>query len=219
MMTDLIIVGTGGHAREVLDVIEAINGTGDRYRVIGFLDDDPTRHGQSLRGHPVLGGLDWLAGRSAVQVTIGVGSSRARGQIRQRLGAWAPRSPALVHPRASLTPHVQLSDGCIIAAGTVVTSSVRLGAHVHLNVGVTLSHDCVIGDSATLAPGAHVAGNVTLGEGCEVGMGAVIIQGRALGAWSVIGAGSVVTKDVPANTTAVGIPARVIRHREPDPGS
>ena len=63
-------------------------------------------------------------------------------------------------------------------------------------------------------PGAHLAGNVTVGEGCYIGMGANIIQGISIGPWSIIGAGAVVVRDIPANVTAVGVPAKVIKTRE-----
>lgn len=214
-MTELVIVGTGGHAREVLDIIEALNTVRPQYRVLGFLDEDRSRHGDQVRGLPVLGGLEWASGRAAgsLEVALGVGRPGSRAAVRDRLRALAAGSPTLVHPRACLTSHVSLGEGCIVAAGAVVTSSVRLGEHVHLNVGATVSHDCVVGDYSTLAPGAHLAGNVVLGEGCEVGIGAVVIQGVTVGAGAIVGAGSVVIRPVPANTTVVGVPARVIEQR------
>ena len=63
-------------------------------------------------------------------------------------------------------------------------------------------------------PGVHLAGDVTLGEGCYVGMGTNIMQRRSIGSWTVIGAGAAVVQDLPANVTAVGVPARVIKIRE-----
>ena len=69
-------------------------------------------------------------------------------------------------------------------------------------------------DYATLAPGVHISGNVTLDEGAYVGTGANVIEKRRIGAWSIIGAGAAIVRDVPANTTVVGIPGRVIETRQ-----
>jgi acetyltransferase-like isoleucine patch superfamily enzyme len=57
---------------------------------------------------------------------------------------------------------------------------------------------------------------VRLGDGVDLGTGAVIIQNRSIGEWSVIGAGAVVTTDIPAHVTAVGVPCRVIKERRPE---
>jgi sugar O-acyltransferase (sialic acid O-acetyltransferase NeuD family) len=112
-----------------------------------------------------------------------------------------------------LTRHVTLGEGCVVTAGAVLTSQIRLGRHVHVNVNSTVSHDCVLGDFATLAPGVHLAGGVQLGEGCDVGVGAAVLPRCSIGAWSIVGGGAVVTRDLPADVTAVGVPATVIKQR------
>lgn len=52
---------------------------------------------------------------------------------------------------------------------------------------------------------------ITVGSGCWIGGGVIILPGVSIGSGTVIGAGSVVTKDIPANSVAVGNPCRVIR--------
>lgn len=216
MHGDLVIIGTGGHGREVLDVVEALAEAGTSYRVLGFLDDSPERHHAIVRGMRVLGPLEWLASvdpRERPQAFIGVGRGALRLRIANRLKELGVASPTLIHPRASVTRHARLEAGVLVAAGVVVTSTITIGAHTHLNVGASVSHDCTVGGFCIIQMGARISGTVTIGEGVEVGVGAVVGQNLTIGEWSVVGAGAAVMQDLPANVTAVGVPARVIKTR------
>ena len=82
------------------------------------------------------------------------------------------------------------------------------------NLASTIAHDCVIKDYVTIYSGVHIAGNVILGECVSVGIGTNIIQGLSIGDNTFIGAGAVVVKDLPANCTAVGIPAKPMEKKE-----
>jgi sugar O-acyltransferase (sialic acid O-acetyltransferase NeuD family) len=211
----LVIFGVGGHGREMLGLVDAINAAGARWEVLGFLDDDPARHGRQVHGLPVLGGRGWLAERPGTAVALGIGSSARRARAASALGALGASFPALVHPDAAVGRRVVLAPGVVVAVRCVVTTDVTLGEHTHLNVAASVSHDCVVGRWVTLAPGVRVAGAVTLGDGCDVGVAAAAIPGVSLGEWCVVGAGAVVTRSLPPNVTAVGVPARVVKTREP----
>ena len=216
MVRDLVVFGAGGHARELAMLAHDAIAAGGRWRLQGFLADDPSAHGTSVGGLPVLGGRAWLAARPApVDVVVGVGAPAVRRRIVLGLAALPVRFPTLVHPTVVRSDRVAIGDGVVVAAGCVLTVDIALGAHVHVNRCVTIGHDCVVGDWATLAPAAVLSGAVTVGEGSDVGAGATVVQGRTIGAWSVVGAGAVVVHDLPADCTAVGVPARVIKQREP----
>jgi sugar O-acyltransferase (sialic acid O-acetyltransferase NeuD family) len=212
-VTDLVFVGTGGQARELHAITEALGGA---WTPIGFLDDDPSAANLVVHGLPVLGGIDWLEARPGTAVAVGIGSPATRRKIVERIRALGPRGfPTLVHPTASIGPRVALGEGVVVCPGVVVTTDVAVGDHVLLNFGCTVGHDVVVGEFAAVAPGAHISGRVRLGEGSDVGTGASIIQGLSIGEWSVVGAGAAVVDDVAPNTTVGGVPARVTRTREP----
>ena len=218
MSGDVVIIGTGGHGREVLDVFEALRAAGESWNVLGFLDDAPERRGTTVRGLPVLGGVSWLTERQASarpQAFIGIGSTVVRWRIAERLAGWGVQFPTLVHPRASVTPHVELAEGVLIAAGAVLTSSLRMGAHSFLNVGASVSHDCAVGRCCAIQMGARLSGAVTIGNGVEIGVGAVVRQNITIGEWTSVGAGAAVVSAIPSNVIAVGVPARVSETREP----
>ncbi len=209
-MTDLIIVGTGGQGRELHEIVEAL---GLDLDLVGFLDD-AEHHDAPVHGLPVLGSVDWLRDHLDTAVVVGVGEPSTRKRVIQRILSFGPRTfPTLVHPTATLGSRVRLGEGTFVCPGAVLTTDIRVGSHVLLNFGCTVGHDVSIGDHVTVGPGAHLSGGVSVGEGTDVGTGSSIVQRISIGEWSVLGAGTVVIEDVPANSTAVGVPARVIKKR------
>ncbi len=216
-MRPLVIYGAGGHAREVAELVLDVNTERAQWELLGFLSDEASVPGAMLNGFPVLGGREWLASQSAkIDIAIGIGSSPTRRTIAESLRELGPRFPVLRHPTALVSRHVEIGPGAQITARCIVTVNVSVGAHVVLNRASNVSHDCRLGDYVTIAPGVQIAGNVTVETGCDVGIGGAIIQGVTVGEWTVIGAGAVVTESLPANCTAVGVPAKVIKVRQPD---
>jgi sugar O-acyltransferase (sialic acid O-acetyltransferase NeuD family) len=207
--TRLVIIGAGGHGRETLDVVEAMNATSPRFEVIGFCADEAARDLLARRGAALLGGIDVLRDLEADYV-IGIGTSEVRRDVDATLSGFGRAATVLVHPLASTGSDLRFEPGVILAAGARVTTNVGLGRHTHLNVNAVVSHDCTVGDYVTLSPGVLINGNVDLGEGVFLGTGAVVLPGRTVGPWARVGAGAVVTEDVPPGRTVVGVPARLV---------
>lgn len=213
-MRQLVIFGTGGMARDLHALLRDLVLATSHFEILGFLDDDPAAHGTRVHGLPVLGDAAWIARNTHVEVALGVGSPPAKRRVVHRLRAAGARFPSLVHPSAVVGPDVSLAEGAIVSAGCVLTTDISVGPFVTINTHCTLAHDDLVDAYATLAPGVHLAGNVRVRTGADLGIGAVTIQGVRIGEWSIVGAGAVVTADLPANVTAVGVPARVIKERE-----
>jgi sugar O-acyltransferase (sialic acid O-acetyltransferase NeuD family) len=202
----LVIVGAGGHGRETLDVVEAINAVEPTWDVLGFVAEAADGGLLARRGVAHLGDLDVLGDTEASYV-IGIGDSETRRRIAEALGDAS--SPAtLLHPASTQGADLRIGPGVVAAAGARITTNVTLGRHTHLNVNAVVSHDAVVGDYVTFSPGVLVNGNAVLGDGVFLGTGAVVLPGRSVGAWARIGAGAVVTTDVPGGVTAAGVPAR-----------
>lgn len=89
--------------------------------------------------------------------------------------------------------------------------NVRIGDNVLINVGTQLAHGVTVCDHVHCSVGVISAGPSILGEGACLGMGVRVLPAVRIGAWSVCGAGAVVTRDVPARATVVGVPARLLR--------
>jgi sugar O-acyltransferase (sialic acid O-acetyltransferase NeuD family) len=214
-MKEIVIFGTGGFAREVLQVALDASEDGVPIRVLGFLDGNAQNHGREIQGYPVLGDERWLADHPGVAVNIGVGNPAHRRRIAAAVETVGRRRfLTLRHPRSWIGRSVEIGDGSTICAGATVTTDIRLGRHVILNLNITVGHDAILEDFVTLAPGAHISGGVLIREGTDIGTGAVTIQNVSLGPWSIVGAGSAVVRDVAPNVTVVGSPAKVIRTRD-----
>ena len=213
----VVIIGTGGFGREVLDVLEAVNQVETRYEILGFITEPGFQNpGELINDKPVLGYYDWLEqNKDQVRAICGVGAPATRLRLIRQAEQMGVQFFSVIHPRAILTRWVKLGTGSIITAGCILTNNITIGEHVHLNLDCTVGHDVVIEDCVTVSPGVHISGNVRLKEGSFIGTGANLIEGKTIGRWAVVGAGSVVVKDVPANSTAVGIPAAVIKTRQP----
>jgi sugar O-acyltransferase (sialic acid O-acetyltransferase NeuD family) len=168
-------------------------------------DDDPALAGTDLGGAPVAGTIAEIIARTDVLAVLAIGDNTARHRL---AGTARCELAVVVHPSAIIDQSVVLGAGTVVFAGTVIQPGARVGTHVIVNTGASIDHDCAIGDTVHIAPGARLAGNVTLGDGVFVGIGAVITPGRTVGAWTRIGAGAAVVRDLAANVTAVGVPAR-----------
>ena len=212
-MTDLALYGSGGLAREILQVVLDVNEDARLWNVLGFLSDDPEAHGREIHGLPLLGDAGWLEGRRGVHVALAMGSPAAKRRVGMRVAEIGSPFATFVHPLAWVGRRVEIGEGSVLCAGARVTTDVQVGRHVTLNLNCTVGHDAALGDYVTVAPSANVSGAVRVGEGCDLGTGSAIIQGKTLGAWSIIGAGAVVVNDVPANVTSVGAPAKPVKER------
>lgn len=212
----LLVVGAGGFARETAEAVRA--GARDpaagRLDLLGFLDDDPGRHGTEVDGVPVLGPTDAVADHPGARVVVCTGRPAdfgSRRRIVERLDLDPERYATVVHPSAVLAPSTRLGAGVVALASVVATTSVRVGGHVAIMPGVVLTHDDDVGDYTTFGSGVRLGGGVSVGPGAYLGAAAVVREGLRVGAGALVGMGSVVVRDVPAGEVWVGVPARRLR--------
>jgi sugar O-acyltransferase (sialic acid O-acetyltransferase NeuD family) len=203
----LVIVGAGGHGREALDIVEALNDQQARYEVRGFVASSGDEALLERRGARLLGDVDLLADLD-VGYVLAIGMPWDRRSVGDRIDGYGRDEVSLVHPAATVGGDNRLGPGAIVAAGARITTNVVTGRHTHLNVAAVVSHDCVLGDYVTISPGGLVNGNVTLEDEVFLGTGAIVTPGVRVGARARIGAGAVVVDDVPPDVTARGVPAR-----------
>lgn len=206
--TDLVILGAGDLAEDLTDLIEQINAESARYNFLGCLDN-PSSPAAAQRSD-ILGGDDLLAELDARYV-IAIASPTVRRRLDDHASTMGRAPATLVHPNARVSSDARLGPGTVILAGVHLGRGVITGRHTQINVAATIGHRCVLGDYVTLNPQAGLGANCRLGDGVTVGIGSVAMQGTTVGANSTIAAASGATRDIPADATAIGVPARILR--------
>ncbi len=216
-MIEIVIIGSGGFGREVLDVFHACNQVNQTYDILGFVvDQEFGSPGTIVNGKPILGGFDWLERNAGhVKVICGVGAPQERYRLVSSAKNLGCEFTTVIHPSVIMTDWIEMGVGNVITAGCTLTNQIKLGDHVHLNLGCTIGHDVVIESFVTTAPGVHVSGNVKIGQGASIGTGVNIIEKVTIKDWATVGAGAAVISDVPPNATVVGVPARVVKTKDP----
>jgi sugar O-acyltransferase (sialic acid O-acetyltransferase NeuD family) len=211
-MTDnLVIIGAGGFGREVQMLVEQINAVNRKWNLIGYYDDAVAK-GTLVNGLSVLGSIrDLELEKNEMNVAVALGNPIVKKQIIESLDGKVVNFPTLIHPSAIIGSFNSIGKGSIITAGSVITTNVTIGRHVVLNLCCTVGHDAVIGDYSAFMPSVNISGEVNIGDCVFVGTGTKVINQISIGSHSIIGAGSTVTKHIPANCTAVGVPAKPIK--------
>jgi acetyltransferase-like isoleucine patch superfamily enzyme len=158
-----------------------------------FYDDNKTG---LFEGYKILGTIDDLCQTPVCnKIYLGIGSvgdNSVRNRIYEKLKRANLTVSPLIFP-SHICHNVQIGENTVIG----------LGSQVH--------HDCVIDDNSVLSPRVTLCGNVHVCKNVFIGAGAVAIQGVTIGENSIAGAGSIVIKDVPANTVVVGNPAKILK--------
>ena len=208
-MTDtLIVYGSGGHAKVVVEAALAVSPN----RSIILIDDNPEAHGTKVLGCIVVGGRERLSPQAGdVAVALGIGGNAARADILQWLTDAGSRLETVIHPSATVSPSAMIGEGVFIAAKAVVIAEAIIGRGVIINTAASVDHDCRIGEAAHIAPGAHLCGNVSVGARSLVGVGTAVSPGVSIGDDVIVGAGSAVVRDLPSGGRFGGCPARALR--------
>lgn len=210
----LILIGAANP--ETIRMIAAIRRVNPKFSVRGFLDNDPAKHGAEFHGYPVLGGSECvseLAAQGAKFVNLITGSTAARYQVTRDAIMQGATLANFIHPSIDLTM-TNLGMGLYIQESVVIQAEVEVGDNASIHIGAMVGHESRIGHSAFIAHAASISGSCEIGDGTFVGTNATILPRIRVGKWSIIGAGSVVTRDIPDYSVAVGNPARVIRSNE-----
>jgi len=196
-MEDIILIGLGGHAHSVADSIEQAG----QYNIIGFLDTEEMQ-GKCFRDYRVLGTDDKLKeffdrGIRNAFITVGfMGQGNVRYCLYQQLKEIGYRIPNIIDDTAIVSNSAKLEDGIFVGKKAVINAGAKIGKMCIINTSAVVEHDCMIERFSHIAVGGVLCGNVFVGEQTLIGANATVIQMRKVGKHCVIGAGTIISKDV-----------------------
>lgn len=206
MAKDIALIGGGGHALSLLDILPSSS------QVAGYVDFRPVAE------MPVkyLGNDETFIESVApeafdVMITLVSGadcSLRLRRDIINRYEAYG--SPVIVAPSAIVSPSATLGKGSALFHRSVVNAATHIGAHCVINTGAIVEHGCTIGSNVFIGPGAIICGGVSIGDDTYIGAGAIVKPTVSIAAGSTIGAGAVVIHDITQTGRYAGVPAKPI---------
>ena len=205
-MNDTInLFGASGHAKVVMDIMNACN------IKLGFLFDDDTSI-INFNGYEVTSNYNSEQLKDYPTI-ISIGNNYTRKRIYES-HTIIDQQP-LIHPSAIISKDVKIGVGSVVMPNVVINSGAVIGKNCIINSSAVIEHDCYIEDYVHISPNAALAGGVKIMEGSHIGIGSSIIQLMTIGKWTTIGAGSVIIKNIPDNSTVVGNPGKVIKTGQP----
>jgi len=211
-MRDIVIIGAGGLAREIKFLLEEINSCEPQYNILGYLISDLKKISEFDSKEEILGDFNWFNHRSSeINAVIGIGTPEYRIKVSNTIKENYPHVifPSIIHPNVIYDKKTCVfEEGTVICASNVFTVNTTVRKFSLVNLNCTIGHESEIGFGSVINPTCSISGGVKISEGVLVGTGAQILQYLTIGENSVIGSGAVVTKDVPASVTVVGIPAK-----------
>lgn len=212
MKRQILIVGAGGHAKNVIECIDL-----EKYIIAGILDKDNSCIHKKINGVEIIGNDYELEryrkdGIECAIVGVGhIGNYQIRNTLYAKLKNAGFQLVNVIHSTSYISASAALGEGIVAMPGVSVNAEARIGANVILNTRSIVEHETIIGNNVHLAPGVVVAGGVRIGDNSFIGAGSTIIQGITIGANVIVGAGSVVIRDVPDNSVVFGNPAKMVK--------
>jgi sugar O-acyltransferase (sialic acid O-acetyltransferase NeuD family) len=206
-MKTIAVVGAGGHGKVVAELAELCG-----YDVAFFDDNYPN---MKFNEHwKIVGTLNDLLSKKneCRNVVIAVGNNNFRTKLFKQLSIKEFELPVLVHPSAVVSKYANVNSGTVVFANVVINAFAQIGHNCIVNTGTVVEHDCILGDGVHLSPNVALAGGTIVGDTSWLGIGTVTKQLIKIGANSIIGANSTVTRNIPSNVTAFGSPAVIIKN-------
>lgn len=200
MNNKLIIIGGGGHGKVAVDIAK------NYYKNIVIADD--SKSGEVLSCKIIGGVQDALKGEKC-DFFVAIGNNKVREQIFNTFVENGFNAVSLIHPSVILAEDVEIGRGTIVMAGVVINPSVKIGIGCIVNTCSSVDHDCVIDNFTHLCPNTHFAGTVSVGKYCTFGIGTQVINNINICDNACFGAGAVVVKDIVAEGTYIGVPAKI----------
>lgn len=216
-MEKIFLFGASDHCKYTIDIIEQEK----KYEIVGIFDFK-LKKGNLFYGYKILGYLDDLHKLCELEDSnkgiIAIGDNYTRYKVVSDIARIQPNFEFVnaIHPSVIFGKNATIGKGCVIMAGVIINNDCQIGDHCFLATKSSVDHDSTINSHSSLSPGVTTGGRVTIGFCSAIGIGATILHYINIGSNCLIGACSLVNKDVADNSVVYGIPGKFIKFRKPD---
>jgi len=210
-MKDIVIIGSGGLAKEIAFLIEEINRAELRWNILGFITDDEKLIGEKHGNYKIINSEEWLYSLDKeLYIALGIGTPSIIKKIIGKLGKNKNlRFPNLIHPNVvGDWDNITIGNGNTICSNSIFTTDIKIDSFNLFNLACTIGHDSIVGSYNVINPGVNISGGVYIEDNILIGTGSQLLQYKKIVSNSIVGAGSVVTKDISTPGTYIGVPAK-----------
>jgi sugar O-acyltransferase (sialic acid O-acetyltransferase NeuD family) len=212
----MLIVGAKGFAKEVLEVLHQLN----QLENVVFYDDVNEDIDDVLYNKfAVLKSIEQAQTffkETDTRFTIGIGNPILRKKLYDKFTKIGGKFESTISTKASIGSYdVSIGKGTNILSGAILSNSTKIGKGCIIYYNSIITHDCNIGDFVEISPSATILGRVIIDSFTQIGANVTILPNLNIGKNVIVGAGSVVTKDIPDNSLVLGVPAIIKRELLP----
>jgi sugar O-acyltransferase (sialic acid O-acetyltransferase NeuD family) len=203
----MLVIGAQGHAKEIAGILRQLNESS-----VYFYDDVTKDIGETLFDiFPIIRNFKDAEElmKQDPRFILGLGNPKHRTSLADKFRRGGGQLTSIISPLASIGAyHVKLGTGLNIMTGAVITENVVIGEGTLVHTHASVHHDTIVGDFCELSPGCRILGHAKIGHHVSIGTNAVVLPGVKIGDNAVVAAGAVVTRDVGAGATVIGVPAK-----------
>lgn len=209
-MKKLYIIGARGFGREIYNFFLECKPKYPDVECIGFLDDNEHALDGFDNYPPIIGSVENFIPSENDRFICALGDPKWVKHYTEIIEEKGGIFMSLISPGACIKPNTKIGDGCIISGWTAISCDIVLGKHVYVGVFSDFGHDVVIGNCCHIGPYTFLGGGVRIGNCVTCHPRVNILPHKKIGDGAILGAASVVIKNVKAETTVFGVPAKRI---------
>lgn len=202
-MKDVIIIGCGSHAAELVDYIEYINehSAQKAYNILGLIDITEEHYLHYEYKYPYLGDIEEHKINPQVFYLVGIGDLSIRTKVLDEFKAKKAKFTGLIHPTALISDSAEIGLGTVVSHNVSIGPKAKIGAFNVINSRCTIGHDSKLGDNNFLSPQVALGGSTVIGDKNMLGTNSCTIPNIEIGNNNKIMAGMVISNKVKDNET------------------
>jgi len=209
---NLYIIGAGSYGEAILELTYNCG-----FKVTGFYDDNEKKKGMTILGVPVLGTANDLFKQQIDNkyFAVAIGNNNIRRDILEKIRLKGGNTPSLIHSSAGISPYAEIGRGVYIHPKSVIWTRVIIEDDCIISPLSLIAHHSVMKRGSFVSSSSAIGANIIIEENAFIGIGSTIMTGvKKIGKNSIVGAGSVVIKNVPSNSVVAGVPAKIIKYQD-----